>query len=278
MTPDSAARACLFVVVIVASTTGSRAEVVESALEAPATTARWEGALGLIASYRPEYSGSSQRVTKLTPGVFLRYGRFTITNASGFVTRNADDVVRGLGVDFVQHDRLRVNLALRFDAGRSESSSANFVGLGNVKPTVRARLNLGWRFDGPWRVGASWSADALGRGGGNFGDVSGGWEHRLSASTVLTAGLALSAAGDRYMQTFYGISAEQAARTAYPVYEAKSGLRDLAATTGFRTNLGDDWILLGGAGATHLLGPAARSPLSRQLNGWGINVGLARRF
>lgn len=259
-------------------TATSWAEVPETPLDMPPSASRWEGAVGLITSYRPEYSGSSVRVTKLTPGVFVRYGRFTITNASGFATRNADDVVRGLGVDIIQHDRLRANLALRFDAGRSESSSASFTGLGNVKPTVRARLNLGWRFDGPWRVGAAWSADALGRGGGNFGDISGGWEHRLGASTVITAGLALSAAGDRYMQTFYGISAEQAARTSYPVYEPKAGLRDLAATSGFRTNLAGDWILLGGAGATHLLGPAARSPLTSNRNGWGINLGLARRF
>jgi MipA family protein len=181
-------------------------------------------------------------------------------------------------VDVIQHDRLRVNLALRFDAGRSESSSASFTGLGNVKPTVRARLNLGWRFDGPWRVGAAWSADAFGRGGGNFGDVSGGWEHQLSPSTVLTAGMALSAAGDRYMQTFYGISAEQSARSAYPVYEPKAGLRDLSATTGFRTHLGDDWIVLGGAGASRLLGPAARSPLTANRQGWAVNLGLARRF
>lgn len=30
--------------------------------------------------------------------------------------------------------------------------------------------------------------------------------------------------------------------------------------------------------ATRLLGPAARSPLTRQRGGWGLNLGLARRF
>ena len=259
-------------------TVPAAAQEPETPLElAPAET-RWEGAIGLTAGYRPEYSGAARQVGKLTPAVFLRYGRFTITNASGFVTRRADDVVRGLGVDFVNDARLRVNLALRFDAGRSEGTSASLAGLGDIKPTVRARLNLGWRFDGPWRLGGSWSVDALGRGGGNFGDISGGWEHRVSPGTVLTAGLALSAAGDRYMQTYYGISAEQAARTGYAAYEPHAGLRDLAISSGFRTDLGPDWILIGGGSATRLLGPAARSPLTTSRNGWGLNLGLARRF
>lgn len=238
----------------------------------------WEGAIGLSANYRPEYSGASQKVGKLTPALFLRYGRFTITNASGFVTRRADDVVRGLGLDLVNDSRLRVNLALRFDAGRHENTSAALKGAGNIESTVRARINVGWRFEGPWRLGASWSVDALGRGGGNVGDVSGAWEHHLSPATVLTAGLTLSAAGDRYMQSYYGISDAQAARTGYPVYTPNAGLRDVAGTVGFRTNLGDDWIWLGGVGATRLVGPAARSPLTGNRNGWGLNTGLAWRF
>ncbi|MCY7315809.1 MAG: MipA/OmpV family protein [Rubrivivax sp.] len=248
--------------------------------DAPASAARraWEGAIGLTVSHRPEFSGASQQVSKITPAIFLRYGRFTITNASGFVTRRADDVVRGLGIDLAKSERLRINLALRFDAGRSESTSTALAGLGNIKPTVRTRLNVGWRFDGPWRLGASWSVDALGRGGGNFGDVSAGWEHRLSPATVFSAGLSLAAAGDRYMQTYYGINQAQAARTGHPVYTPSAGLRDMAATVGMRTDLNSDWVLLAGGGASRLIGPAAQSPLTTHRNGWGINVGLAWRF
>ena len=37
---------------------------------------------------------------------------WSITNASGFVTRRSDDVVRGLGTAFANDKRLRVKLAL----------------------------------------------------------------------------------------------------------------------------------------------------------------------
>ncbi len=239
---------------------------------------QWEGAIGANLSFRPEYQGGDKRVTKISPALFLRYGRFTITNASGFVTRRADDVVRGLGLDLLQSSRLRVNLALRFDAGRSESTSSALAGVGDIKPTVRARATANWRGDDGLRLGASWSVDAFGRGGGNFGDVSLGWETRLGAVTTAGVGAALSVAGDRYMQTYYGITEAQAARTGYPVYQPSSGLRDVAFSANARTELGPDWVLLGGAGVSRLLGPAARSPLTKSPNGWGVNVGLARRF
>jgi MipA family protein len=246
--------------------------------EKPAAIPVWEGAIGLNTSYRPEYSGAAAKIAKLSPGFFLRYGRLTITNSSGFVTRRADDVVRGVGLDLVRDERLRLGLALRVDRGRSESSSPDLAGMGDIDPTVRVRLNLGYRLPGPWRLGGSWSVDALGKGGGNVGDAGVSWEHRLTPSTVLNANTSLSFAGDRYMQSYYGVSAEQSARSGYPVYEASAGVRDASVGVGFRTELSDDWLLLGGAGASRLLGPAARSPLTKDRNGWGLNLGLAWRF
>ncbi len=245
----------------------------------PAPTAsHWEGAIGFTTGYRPEYSGAAKQVVKVTPALFLRYGRFTITNASGFVTRRSDDVVRGLGADLVRSDTLRVNLALRFDAGRSQATSTALQGLGDIKPTVRARVAASWRLEGPWRLGASWSVDALAKGGGNFGDVSAAWEKRFSPHTVMSIGTSLSAAGDRYMQTYFGITEAQAARTSYPVYTPGAGLRDVALFANMRHDIGEDWIVLAGASTSRLLGPAARSPLTTGKTGWGINAGLAWRF
>lgn len=242
------------------------------------TAKKWEGAIGVNTGWRPEYSGSDRQVFKATPGVFLRYGRFTVTNASGFVTRRADDVQRGLGLDVASNKHLRANLALRFDAGRSEGSSPAFSGLGDIRPTVRVRAAATWRFDGPWRLGAAWNVDAFGRGGGNFGDISAAWESRIAPTTVLTVGSSLSAAGDRYMQTYYGVNPEQATRSRYPVYEPGSGLRDAALFVNARHDIGNDWIVLGGASVTRLLGPAAKSPLTFRKTGAAISAGLAWRF
>jgi outer membrane scaffolding protein for murein synthesis (MipA/OmpV family) len=256
--------------------TAACAETTEPAT--PTDPPAFEGAIGLNLGWRPEYSGSGTQALKATPGFFLRWGRFTLTNASGFVTRRADDVVRGLGLDLVNDQRLRLNLALRYDAGRSESSGDGLAGTGDIKPTVRLRASATYRLEGPWRLGASWSVDAFGRGGGNSGDLSVGWEHAWSGHTTLGAGLSLGLAGDRYMQTYYGISEAQSQRSGYPVYKPGNGLRDLSLSLSGRTRLGDRWILLGGAGVSRLLGPAADSPLTRRTTGYSVSTGVAWRF
>ncbi len=248
-----------------------------TAAPAPAPVS-WEGAIGLSAQYRPEYAGAQRRIFKATPALFLRYGRFTITNAGGFVTRRADDVVRGLGVDLLERERWSVKLSLRYDRGRGEDSSNSLSGMGDIPATVRARLVANWRLDGPWRAGLSWSVDALGRGGGHLGDISVGWEQRVAPATQLAASLSLALAGDRYMQTYYGVSQEQAARTGRPVYEARAGWRDATGSVNLRHELGPDWTLLAGLSASRQLGPAAASPLTTQRNGWSVSLAAAWRF
>jgi len=98
---------------------------------------KWEGAIGPIVSLSPEYSGSAARKVSVVPGFYLRYGRISISNASGFVTRRSnDDILRGLGLDMVRNNRVRVNLALRIDNGRRSSGSIEWAAC----PANHARL------------------------------------------------------------------------------------------------------------------------------------------
>jgi MipA family protein len=244
----------------------------------PPRPAVWEGALGLTSAFRPEYSGAAKQAFKLNAGFFLRYGRLTITNASGFVTRRSDEVVRGLGLDVVRSDKLRLSLGLRYDRGRKENVSGDLAGLGDIKATVRARLSVTRLLADGWKLGGSWSVDALGRGDGYVGDVTVSHDQRLTEATTLSAGVSLGLAGDRYMQTYYGVSETQAARSGYPRYDPDAGLRDIGVSVGTRTQLDENWVLLSGIGASQLLGSAASSPLTRNISGWGMNVGVARRF
>ena len=239
---------------------------------------RLEGAFGLSLAYHPEYAGAERRKLGATPGLFLRYGRFTLTNASDFATRRSDDLAAGLGVDMVRSEKLRVALSLRLDSGRSEGSAAAFKGLGNVRSTLRLRTAASWQIDGPWRAGAAWSADLLGRGGGDTFDVSAGWARLLTKQTTLTVGGQLGLGSRRYMQTYFGISADQASRSAYPVYQPQAGLREGSLFIKLRRDIAREWIMVGSASASRLLGPAAASPITRTPNGWALNAGLARQF
>lgn len=237
-----------------------------------------EGALGATLLYRPEYSGGARSKLVGAPGFFLRWGRFTITNASGFVTRRDDDVVRGLAADLVRNEHWRANLALRLDRGRAVKNSTALTGLDDVRSTVRGRLQVTHGFDNGWGATLGTSVDLLGRGGGTLVDVGFGRAFPLAPRATWSLGVSATAADRRYMQSYFGVSAQQAASTGYSAYSPGSGWRDASFNLGMRGELGGQWIGYAGFSQSRLLGPARDSPLSRQPSGWAVGGGLAWRF
>ena len=268
------------VAVPAASAASAAATPAEPAASAPPPAAKpaWDGVIGLTTAYRPRYPGAPRSALRATPGFYLRYGRFTATNASGFAPRRSEDVARGVGVDVLNGERLSASLSLRYDNGRKEGSTDAYAGLGNIRPTARARLAASWDFRGPWRLGASWNADAMGRGNGGVGDISAGWETVLGARTTGSISSSLSFGDAHYMQAYYGITPAQSSRSIYPAYQAKAGWRDAGLSFNLRHDFSDDWVALGNLGTTRLLGSAAGSPITRSRNGWGLGAGIGWRF
>jgi outer membrane protein len=252
----------------------------QTQVAAPASAAqdRFEGAIGLVLNEQPTFSGSSEFKLKPQLAGFLRYGRYTLTGAGGFTTRRDDEVERGLDAELVRRERLRLSMALRFDGGRSQAADPALNGLGDIRRTVRSRLSATWRVDEVWRLGAAWSTDLLGRGGGGFGDLNFAHEHKSSPDTTWSWGASLSLADGRWMRNYFGVDAVQSAASGYPMFEVGSGLRDVAVFGNVRHELSTRWLVLGGVSASRLVADAASSPLTKQPLGWGVNGALAWRF
>jgi outer membrane protein len=244
----------------------------------PQRPRRFEGAVGLVLASKPAFSGSSDRQLKPELAGFVRWGRITLSGAGGFTTRSQHDVERGLDALLLRRPGLRVNLALRFDPGRRESDSEDLAGMGDVRATLRARLGLTWEPAPQWSVSLASSFDALHRVGGYT--VSAGVSRRfdLGPRQRLLLGAALSGAGDRYMQTWYGVTPAQSAASGYAVYDASEGLRDVSLSATWRADFDAHWAGFASLGTSRLLGPAADSPLVRQRRGGTLAFGLARRF
>lgn len=247
------------------------------AAESEAPTA-WEGAIGPVINHSPAFAGARDHRTTLLPGFFVRYGRFTATNAGGFVTRKQDEVDRGVAADLLRGDQYRLSLALRFDGGRSSSDSPLLSGLGNVRMTLRARLGLTVKLDRHWRTSTAMSADLMGRGGGVTFDQNLQYDERLSPRTVWHTSVGVSAADQRYMQSYFGVTDAQAAASSYTAHRAGAGLRDVHMGTGLKIDLGERWVAFGDVGAARLLGSALASPLTQRAWGWSTRAGVAWRF
>ena len=239
---------------------------------------KWEGAIGLSAGYGPDYLGAEDYSLSVKPAFYLRYGRFTVSNGAGFITRRADQVQRGLGADLVRNDNLKVTLSGRLDRGRDESNSGALAGMGDIDWTLRARVSATWRPWPNWLFNAAASIDALGRGQGTVAEVSFAREVPLSPQTVFTWGGSVSMGDASYMRTWYGVTPQQSKSSGYPVYTPGAGLRDVAFSVGIRSDFAHDWVGFVNVGASQAQSEVKDSPLTFKPLGWGIGAGLAWRF
>lgn len=240
---------------------------------------RFEGALGLVASFAPTYGGAADSRWRLRPAGFIRYGRVTVSGAGGFTTRRDDDVERGVSAELVETDALRVSLSARWTNGRRESADAALTGLGDVQGTLLARWRLRWTPPGsPWTLGLGLNNDLLGKGSGWIADAGVSRQWALAPRTRLHFGSTLTFGSDTYMQSWYGVTAAQAQRSGYRVYTPGSGLRDLSADLTLRHEFEARWAGFVGMGVSRHVGDAARSPFVIEPLGWQFGGGLAWRF
>lgn len=244
----------------------------------PPPRTEWEGALGLLLERKPAFSGSSETKVKPNLAGFVRWRRFTITGAGGFTTREQSDVERGIDAEIVRRGKLKMNLALRFDAGRDQSSGNQLAGLGDIKPTVRARVGVRWDFAPRWQSSLAASGDILGKQGGTTATASLSYTQPIDARQRLLLGAGITAANSRYMRTWFGITPEQSAASGYAVYQPGAGLRDVGASATWRIDFDRDWAGFAGVSEGYLVGPAGGSPLAFRRSGTTYAAGLVRRF
>jgi outer membrane protein len=239
---------------------------------------RFEGAAGLIAHYAPSYGGADDYSLRLSPAGFVRYGRFTISGAGGFTTRRETDVERGFAAALIDRDELDLTLSARWTNGRKDSVSPRLAGLGDIEGTLLARLRLQWTPDGPWRYSLGVNADLLGHGSGWIADLGVARQWRLGPQTKLQFAASLTFGSDTYLQSWYGITPEQALRTGYAEYTPGNGFRDLGLSLTLRHEFSRHWGSYVDAGASMHIGAARHSPLVREPLGGSVGGGLVYRF
>jgi len=239
---------------------------------------KFDGVVTLGVQRGPEYLGAHDQGLSVRPGIYLRWGRISVSSGAGWAARRQRDEVVGLGIDLASTDTFDLTLGLRADSGRNETDSDALKGMGDVRRTIRARVGATWRFAPEWELGAAWTIDAFGRGGGNLGELRIKHEWPLSQRLVLSSGAAVYIGGDRYLQTYFGVTPEQSARSGYPVYTPSLGLRDVQVYTSLKYEMNDDWVFSAGPGYGRVVGPAARSPLTQRPSAWSLSGGVGYRF
>lgn len=236
-------------------------------------------ALGLSTSLSSVSTGASPWAAKARPLWAFQYGRirFSTGGAAAVLGIAQDPRGPGASAELVSGERIRMGIALRIDRGRDSDSIEGLEGMPDVPATLRTRVYASYAVTSHWTAVGSISQDILGRGGGTVATADFGYNAPLSPASEWYAGLGLTWADARYMNSYYGVPADSAAG-GQAAYVPGAGPTSLRAGIGFTAALSSRWVLFGGAGVTQLLGPAADSPLTTRRLTESVSLGLAYRW
>jgi MipA family protein len=126
-------------------------------------------------------------------------------------------------------------------------------------------------------------AAALG-GSGTVGDVSADLVWKPTSALTVNAGPRMTVADGAYLDTYYGVNAQQAAKlgvAAYSAEDTKAGVKSVGIGTGFKYKFAPQWTGLGFVEYQRLSGAAAASPLVDKLgspNQLSFGLGLSYDF
>jgi len=102
----------------------------------------------------------------------------------------------------------------------------------------------------------------------------------LQPDLTLSAGPRLTFASQDYMDTYFGVTPRQAARSGLPAYRADAGLKSVGAEAKVRYEFAADWAVTAKGGYYRLVGDAADSRIAERgdRNQFSAGLGLSRRF
>lgn len=183
----------------------------------------------------------------------------------------------GLGVNLLRGKNYRAGVAIGYDLGRDQHDDGRLKGLGNVGAAPEGKL-----FAEYFLLPVVFSAtlrQAVGGHNGLLADLGAYiplpfFGQRL----VVFTGPAVTFADGEYMRSYFGVSARQAAATAFPQYSAHGGFKSTGWGATAIYHLSEHWLLESDLAYERLIGDAADSPIVERRSQVSVGVNLGYRF
>ncbi len=166
-----------------------------------------------------------------------------------------------LGVYAINNAVLQAGADLQLDpTWRHASDDARLHGLPNVNPALRAR-GFAQATVSLATLSVDLGQDISGQGQGLIanGDL---YFSAPLGSWMLSAGPGLTWTNNRYMQTFFGVTAGQSAASGLPVHTVQSGVREWHANLAATGKLTERWSAVVSLTFARLVGDAGSSPVT----------------
>jgi MipA family protein len=221
----------------------------------------WEVTLGAGAMNRPEYPGSAENETRGLPLISIRYQRFFLGGAPGGGSGGGFGAYVYDGKSF----RLGAVVSPETNEPREESDDVTLRGLGDIDAAVKAGVFSSYRV-GWLTLSASAMTDVSDKQQGTTANLDAEVTYRPTAKLILSAGPGVTWADEENMQTFFGVTAAQSARSSLAAYTPEAGVSSVRISLGAQYLMTSHWFVGARITAAQLQGDAADSPIVQEKN------------
>lgn len=207
----------------------------------------WNLILGAGAIYEPEYEGGDEFKVQPIPVVIFTYGEWLEIDPTGVT------------ITPFRHDGFALAAKIGYEGGRDEDDADRLNGLGDIDfaATVGAKASYNWN-----GLELYASVDQTIDGSESLiGTFGAEYQAPVTEQLILGAGAEAVVANDKHMEAYFGVDAEQAARSGLSEYKAEAGLKRVNVSASATYLLSENWMVRGEASLGILTGDAADSPI-----------------
>ncbi|WP_299074456.1 MipA/OmpV family protein [uncultured Paraglaciecola sp.] len=258
----SAISTLLKLLALVSITLCSRQTLAQAAANTP-TQAQYT--IGLGVASLPEFDGAKENEIRVLPIINIRYGRLTIGG------------INGIGYEVANVKGVRFSATTGYFRGRNENDALYLRGVGDIDSSITAGMAINKSF-GPFRLGFKANRDFSDDVGGLTASLSAGFSHRISQQLVVSIGTSLSWMNSNHAAGVYGISNQQSLASNLPLFEAKSGLKNVGVSLVGLYFIDQHWSITTMLRQSALLGDAKASPISLGNSPYFVMSGFSYKF
>jgi outer membrane scaffolding protein for murein synthesis (MipA/OmpV family) len=213
-----------------------------------AKDSKWSVVVGAGGGYAPDYEGSDDYELQPFPFVSIVYDDFVFINGTS------------IGLNLLNYEGLKAGPIARYGFGRDEDDNNALDGLGDVDDSIEVGGFVSYGI-GIWSAGLTAEQDVGGSHEGLVGEASTGVSVPLSDNLKSSLEGSATWASSDYVDTYFGISAKQSARSGLEQFDADAGFKDVAVTLGLDYMFTESIGISGRAQYKRLLNDAADSPI-----------------
>jgi MipA family protein len=212
----------------------------------------WKFEVSAGAMYGTKYDGSDNYEVQAFPDISVEY-----KNGLFFAS-----VFGGIGSYFLQRENYKVGASIGLSMGRNEDDDReNLRGMGDIDMGATANLMGEYSF-GPVQISGE-----ISKGTSDYGTTAKfevGAMFPVTDPLMVMISIGTTWADNTHMQSYFGVSSVQSARSGYNIYNIESGFKSVGLNVGAFYSLTKHWDLGLMAGVDRLLGDAVDSPITKK--------------